>query len=41
MSWIRHVACKEEDRSAYMVLVGKSEGKRYLKDVDIDERIVL
>lgn len=30
LRWAQHVACK--------VLVGKSEGKRFLKDLDIDGR---
>jgi hypothetical protein len=28
MRWVGHVACMEEGRVAYMVLVGKPEGKR-------------
>jgi hypothetical protein len=30
MRWVGHVACMEEERKVYMVLVGKSEGKRPL-----------
>jgi hypothetical protein len=41
MSLTGLVAGKEENRSAYMVLVGKPEGKSCLEDVDIDGRIVL
>ena len=28
MRWVAHVACMRERRGAYMVLVGKPEGKR-------------
>jgi hypothetical protein len=31
MRWVGHVACMEEERKVYMVLVGKSEGKRPLE----------
>jgi len=30
MSWAEHVACMEERRGVYRVLVGKPEGKRPL-----------
>jgi hypothetical protein len=30
MRWVRHVACMEEGRNVYRVLVGKPEGKRPL-----------
>jgi hypothetical protein len=29
--WVGHVACVEEKKKAYRVLVGKSEGKRGLR----------
>jgi hypothetical protein len=31
MRWAGHVACMEEERKVYKVLVGKSEGKRPLR----------
>jgi len=30
MRWVEHIACMEEMRSAYRILVGKAEGKRLL-----------
>jgi hypothetical protein len=31
MTWVGHVACIGEKRNAYMILVGKPEGKRPLE----------
>jgi hypothetical protein len=31
MRWVGHVTCMEEKRNAYMILVGKLEGKRPLE----------
>ena len=30
LGWAEHVACMEQSRNAYRVLVGKPEGKRHL-----------
>jgi hypothetical protein len=37
---VRDVACTGERRNAYMVLVGKPEGKRHLEDLSMDDRIL-
>jgi len=39
--WARHVACMEEKRGIYKVLVGKPEGRRLHGRPDIDGRIIL
>jgi len=36
-----HAASKAEMRGAYIILVGKSEGKAHLEDLDVDRRIIL
>ena len=41
MRWTGHVACMEERRGVYRVLVGKPEGKNHLEDPGIDGRIIL
>jgi len=41
MRWAGHVACMEEKRGAYRVLVGKPEGKRPLEKTRLDGRIIL
>ena len=41
MRWAVHVARTGQRRGAYMVLVGKPEGKNHLEDPDIDGRIML
>jgi len=37
----KHVACLEEMRNAYNILVGIPEGKSHLEDLDVDGRIIL
>jgi hypothetical protein len=41
MRWVGHVACMEGMRNAYKMFIGKPEGKRPLKELDIDGRITL
>jgi len=41
VSWIEYVVCVGEMRNLYKILVGKPEGKRALRDLDIDGRIIL
>ena len=41
MRWAGHVARMGEERGAYRVLVGKSEGKNHWGDLDVDGRIIL
>ena len=41
MRWTGHVACMEERRGVYRVLVGKPEGKNHLEDPGIDGRIIV
>jgi hypothetical protein len=41
LRWAGHVACMEESRGGYRVLVGKPEGRGHLKDPGIDGRIIL
>jgi len=41
VSWIEYVVCVGEMRNVYKILVGKPEGKRPLRDLDIDGRIIL
>ena len=36
MRWAGHVALMGEERGAYRILVGKSEGKRPLGDLGVD-----
>jgi hypothetical protein len=38
MRWAGHVACMVEMRNAYILLVGKPEGRRHLEDVGVDGR---
>jgi hypothetical protein len=38
--WAGHVACLEERRGAYRILVGKPEGQNHLEDISVD-RIIL
>jgi hypothetical protein len=40
MRWAGHVACMEEKRDAYRVLVGKPEGKGPLERPRLDGRII-
>jgi len=39
--WAGHVACMEERRCVYRVLVGKPEGQNHLEDLGVDRRIIL
>jgi hypothetical protein len=39
--WAEHVACMEERRGAYRVLVGKPEGQNHLEDLGVDRGIIL
>jgi hypothetical protein len=41
MRWAGYVACMEEGRSVYRVLVGRLEGKRPLEDLGVGGRITL
>jgi hypothetical protein len=41
MRWARHVARIGEDGGVHRVLVGKTEGKSYWGDQDVDGRIIL
>jgi hypothetical protein len=41
MRWAVHVACMEEVRNAYIILVGKPEGKRPLEGPRHRWRIIL
>jgi len=41
MRWASHVACMEEKRGAYTVLVGEPEGKRPLEKPRLDGRTIL
>jgi hypothetical protein len=41
MRWAGHVAPVGDRRGVYRVLVERPEGKRHLKDLGIDERIIL
>jgi hypothetical protein len=41
LRWAGHLACIEERRSAYRVLVGTPEGMNQLKDPGVDRRIIL
>jgi hypothetical protein len=40
MRWVGHVA-RTGDRSAYRVLVGRPEGRKYLEDLGVDGSIIL
>jgi hypothetical protein len=35
MKWAGHVARMEKTRNAYRILVGKSEGRDHLEDLDV------
>jgi hypothetical protein len=39
--WARHVARMGERRGAYRILMGKPEGKKHLRKLGIDGRIIL
>jgi hypothetical protein len=41
MGWAGHVVRMGEIRYSYSSLVRKSKGKRRLRDLDLDERIIL
>jgi len=42
MRWTGHVACMDEERGVYKVLVGKLEGKRdHWGDLDVDGWIII
>jgi hypothetical protein len=41
MKWAGHVARIGEVRNIYKTLVGKPKGKRYAKDLGVDEKIIL
>jgi hypothetical protein len=41
MRLLGHVAHMEEMRNAYRILDGTSEGRNYLRDLDIDGRMIL
>jgi hypothetical protein len=41
MSWAGHVAHMVERRALYRILEGRSEGKRHLEGLDVDERMIL
>jgi len=41
MRWAGHVARMGEERGVYRVLVGKPDGKRPLRDLGVDGRIIL
>jgi len=40
MGWAEHVACMEERRGVYRVLLGKPERIDHLKDSGVDGRII-
>jgi hypothetical protein len=39
--WTEHVACREDRRDAYRILVGRPDGKDHLEDTDTDRSIIL
>jgi hypothetical protein len=41
MRWAGHVAGMGEKRNAYIILVGKPEGKNHYEDLHVNERIIL
>ena len=41
MRWAGHIGSVEETRSAYLVLVGKLEGKRQFGSPGVDGKILL
>jgi hypothetical protein len=41
LKWARHVARMGQGRGEQRILVGKTEGKRPTKDLDVDGRIIL
>jgi len=41
MRWAGHVACMEEKRGLYRVLMRKLEGKNHLEDPGVDGRVIL
>ena len=41
VSWAGPQARMRERRNAYVVLVGRTEGKSHMADVDVDGRIIL
>jgi hypothetical protein len=40
MRWEGHVASREETRNAYIILVGRPDGKQPIGYLDIYERII-
>jgi len=41
MRWAGPLAPMRESRNAYLVLVGRTEGKNHMEDVGVDGRIIL
>jgi hypothetical protein len=41
MRWARYVACTEEKRNAFNILVKKSEGNQRLGDLELDGRLII
>jgi hypothetical protein len=41
LRWAGHIASAEERRSAYLVLVGKLEGKRQLGSPGVDGKVLI
>jgi hypothetical protein len=41
MKWAGHIAFMGEIKNPYRILVRKPEGRNYLEDLGIDERIIL
>jgi hypothetical protein len=41
MGWAGHVACTGDERGAYMVLVGRNEGKSHLEVLGVDRRTII
>jgi hypothetical protein len=41
LKWTEHIACMEEMRNMYSILVGKPKGKRPLGGVGVDEKRIL
>jgi hypothetical protein len=39
--WVEHVVRMGDMRYTYNILVGKTEGKISLEDLDVDEKIIL
>jgi hypothetical protein len=41
LGWVGHVACMEDRKGAYSILVGRHEGRRPLERPGVDGRIIL